>query len=147
MNNRGNNLGYPLISKNLLSINDIYNTNEIDLSDGFYYHDEIKNRIEIRNKHIVMVENYLLFNDTNEPDLRWHFEYDPIRLYRDLPKFGIYKELWTGPSEEQKKQWNKMLCEVLNDTVQLKNKVVSVENNDDGYIAELKDGNAIVFNN
>jgi hypothetical protein len=36
MNNRGNNLGYPLISENLLSINNKYNTDEIDLLDGFY---------------------------------------------------------------------------------------------------------------
>ena len=127
MNNRDNNLGYPLISENLLIIYNYYNTNEIDLSDGFYYHDKIKTRIEIKNKHIVMVENYLLDNNTNEPNLRWHFEYDPIRLYRDLPEYGIYKELWTGPSEEQKKLWNKMLCGVLNETMQLENKVESVE--------------------
>lgn len=147
MNNRDNNLGYPLISENLLSIDNKYNTNEINLLDGFYYCDEIKNRIEIKNKHIVMIENYLLSNNTNEPNLRWHFEYDPIRTYRDLPKYGIYKELWTGPSEEQKKQWNKMLCGVLNETMQLENKVESVEDYNIGFIAKLKDGNAVVFNN
>jgi|688.fasta_scaffold298050_2 hypothetical protein len=147
MNNRNNNLGYPLIDENLLSINNRYNMNEIDLLDGFYYHDEITNRIEIKNKHIVMVEKYLLSNNTDEPDLRWHFEHDPIRQYRDLPKYGIYKEIWTGPSKEQKKQWNEMLGEVLNNTMQLENKVVSVKDSDNGYIAELKDGDSIIFNN
>jgi len=146
MNNRNNNLGYPLISENLLSIDNKYNTNEINLLDGFYYCNEMKNRIEIKNKHIIMVENYLLSNNTNEPDLIWHFEYEPIRTYRDLPKFGIYKELWTGSSEEQKKQWNKMLCEVLNDTMQLKNKVVSVEDYENNEYIKLKD-DGVIFNN
>ncbi len=120
-------------------------------------------------KHIAHIKDgkfvqYDYYNIDSTSDLKpefihliWTFDYDEKQsIYREFPKLGIPKRIFYDKEngrydkEEQEKfknTWNKMLAEVLNESMQLNDNVEKVTNCDKcgNTIVHRKDGGQICY--
>jgi hypothetical protein len=127
MNNRDNDINLPIITRDQMCIGNYFNTRcLIELPDNVYYYGIPWTKVTVQNKRLHKVEGYLL-GDIELPSLVWHFEYEPTKLYRELPKISSDKHLWTGPSEESEKSINRMMVDFLNTSPQFNGTVTSIK--------------------
>lgn len=136
----------------------------IDREDGQYvlsnsWKTNIKDVVHIKDKKLVQYDYYLRDQETGEEYiyLIWSFDYDEkMSIYREFPTLNIPKRIFCDnvvgryDKESQKQfneQWNKMLGQVLNESMQLHDNVKSVSNCPvcDKAMANCKDGSMVMW--
>jgi len=109
---------------------------ELDVEDG--WHDVAAAYIYSK---VLFTDGKLRQVQSSTGHLTWHIEYDPPALYRQFT--GKEKELYTGVSEESKEQYNLLLGNMLNSSMQLEGQVSNVTADNDSFTAHLKDGSTV----